>query len=222
MTNDAKSGGLGGLTRRNFTFAAVGIVALLGLGGGAKLVQAQPVCRPPGGQDELAFISACLRCEKCREVCPMNVLVPAPVDKGLINGRTPTLNFKAGWCDYCNQYNGGSPKCVEVCPTQALSLGADAEAKNTIIGKAYIVKDWCLGWQGKGCQICYRECSYEAIVLDEFARVGVLYDACNGCGRCENVCVSQMSGSYTSGATDRAITVKPIEAVDSLLKSEVR
>jgi ferredoxin-type protein NapG len=210
-----------GVTRRTFAVGAVGAIALLGLGGASKLVELKPITRPPGGQDEDGFIAACLRCEKCREVCPLNVIVPATVETGFLNTRTPTMNFKLGWCDYCKDYNGGSPRCVEVCPSAALKLTSKSTPENTIIGKAYIVKDWCLGWQGKGCRVCLEQCPYEAITVDEYSRIRVEYDACNGCGRCENVCISLMSGSYTPGATDRAITVKPTQVVDSLLANEV-
>ena len=34
-------------------------------------------------------------------------------------------------------------------------------------------------------------------------------DKCNGCGACQSVCVSQKEGSYTTGATSRAIIVVP-------------
>lgn len=37
----------------------------------------------------------------------------------------------------------------------------------------------------------------------------VIPDHCNGCGACQSVCVSQKEGSYTTGATSRAIIVVP-------------
>jgi ferredoxin-type protein NapG len=207
-------------SRRSFALGAGGAVALLGLGGAVKVIGGEPVVRPPGGQDEDAFIGACLRCEKCREVCPLKAIIPAKLEKGLINARTPTFDFKQGWCDYCAEANNGVPLCVEVCPTEALKLPVGATPETVILGKAYIVREWCLGWQLKGCRKCYDECPYEAMELDEYARPSVIGDVCNGCGKCELVCISMMSASITSGATDRAITVKPTETVEKLLAVE--
>lgn len=190
---------------------------MLGLGGAVKIAGAEPLCRPPGGQDEDHFIGTCLRCEKCREVCPNGVIRPAHLEDGLINMRTPTLNFKLGICDYCQESFDGVPQCVRVCPTEALRLPADATPESVIIGKAIIKEEWCLGWQLKGCRKCYDACPYEAIELDENARPLVILDNCNGCGICENVCVSMKNAALVTGATDRAILVKPAEIVDRLL-----
>jgi ferredoxin-type protein NapG len=208
------------LSRRGFALGAGGVVALFGLGGTVKALGSEPVCRPPGGQDEDAFIGACLRCEKCREVCPNNAVVPARLEKGLLVTRTPTFDFKKGWCDYCQEAYEGVPQCVEVCPTAALTLPADATPETVILGCAYIVKDWCLGWQLRGCRKCFDECPYEAIELDEYDRPVIIADVCNGCGLCELVCISMMGGSLNQGATDRAVTIKPSQTVERLLAEE--
>lgn len=205
------------LSRRSFALGVGGAVALLGLGGAVKLAQAQPVCRPPGGQDEASFIAACLRCEKCREACPMGVIVSARLETGLLNTRTPTFDFKLGWCDFCKSGNNGTPRCIEVCPTQALNLPAGADPEKSVLGIAYIVKDWCLGWQLKGCKTCYNECPFDAITLDYADRPLIDATLCNGCGRCEEVCPSAQATSYTVGATDRAITIKPVEVFEQLM-----
>lgn len=82
-------------------------------------------------------------------------------------------------------------RCVEACPTAALSLAADATAEGTILGKAVIIKDWCLAWdKNNGCKFCYDACPYEAIELDEFGRPVVIAERCNGCGACQNSCVA--------------------------------
>jgi ferredoxin-type protein NapG len=223
-----------GLTRRSFAIGIGGAAAVLGLGGAVKAVDAEPLCRPPGGQDEDHFIATCVRCEKCREACPMSVLKPAKLETGLINARTPTMRFTDNWCDFCEsrdddqrddeprdggQRDGGRPKCVEVCPTQALRLPKGATKENTIIGKAYVRHDWCLGWLLKGCQVCFDCCPYEAIELDDFNRPHVIWDQCNGCGKCEMECVSMKAVSIVAGATHRAITVRASETVAALLEA---
>ncbi|MCL1797677.1 MAG: 4Fe-4S dicluster domain-containing protein [Eggerthellaceae bacterium] len=211
-----------GLTRRGFALGCGSAAALLALGGTVKVVGSEALCRPPGGQDEDAFIAACIRCDKCLQICPTNVLVPAPLEKGLLNARTPTFNFKLGWCDYCKESHAGVPQCAKVCPTEALKLPEGAKPENVIMGKAYIVKEWCLAWRLKNCRICVDECPYDAIEFNNDGFPVVLLDKCNGCGLCENVCISMISTKIVNNATDRAITVKPTMTVDYLLAKESR
>lgn len=68
-------------------------------------------------------MSACIRCEKCYEVCPRGVIAPAHLEDGLLNMRTPVMDFSANWCDWCTEENGGEPLCVASCPTEALKPG---------------------------------------------------------------------------------------------------
>jgi len=206
-----------GFSRRNFVFACGGAAALFALGGTVKAIGGEVLCRPPGGQDESVLLGQCIKCRKCLQVCPTGVIVPAPLEKGLLNVFTPTLNFKLGWCDYCQESHEGVPQCVKVCPTEALKLPQDATVETVIIGKAYLVKEWCLAWHLKNCRVCVDECPYEAIEFDKNGVPVVLYDKCNGCGLCEKVCISMQSSRNVAHATDRAITVKPVEVVDRLL-----
>lgn len=202
-------------SRRTFTFGLAGAVALFGLGG-IKYLPSQPICRPPGGQDEDAFIAGCLHCERCREVCPRTAISPANIEQGLLNVRTPRMDFKSGWCDFCEEIEGG-PRCIAVCPTHALK---EVEVSEVILGKAILNRDWCLAAKGMGCHVCVDECNYDALKLGYDAVPVVNMDTCNGCGACEYVCISLSSGSITVGATDRAIVVKPTEEVEALLKEK--
>ena len=150
-----------GMTRRTLCLGAGGAAVMLGLGG-LKYVGSQPIVRPPGGQDEERLVSACIRCEKCYEICPRNVIAPAHLEDGVLNMRTPTFDFSANWCDWCADEHGGTPLCVSACPTEALKLPDGATAENTIIGKAVINTDWCLAYKLIGCRFCYDACPYEA------------------------------------------------------------
>ena len=68
----------GGMTRRTLCLGIGGAAVMLGLGG-LKYVAPQAIIRPPGGQDDERLISACIRCEKCYEICPRDVIRPAHI-----------------------------------------------------------------------------------------------------------------------------------------------
>ena len=203
------------VSRRSLCIGVGSTAVLLGLGA-LRFVGHDPLCRPPGGQDESHLVSACIRCERCYEVCPRKVIVPAHIESGLLGMRTPTLDFTTDYCDFCTEENGGSPKCVEACPTEALVLPEGATAENTLIGLAVIDTWSCLAYRDTACRECYDACPYEAIVLSDAARnplPSVVTERCNGCGACESVCLSLTAGSVASGATERAIIVRPLDAV---------
>ncbi len=205
-----------GISRRSMCIGAGSTAALLVLGG-LRYAGHNPVCRPPGGQDEAKLVSACIRCEKCYQACPRRVIVPAHIEDGLLGMRSPMLNFDNDYCDFCAEENGGHPLCAATCPTKALTLPEGANAHNAVIGVAEIDRQQCLAYRDTGCRYCYDACvkaGYNAIELDNTggdysARPHVVADKCVGCGACESVCVSQTAGSYVAGSTERAIVVKP-------------
>ncbi|MDR1082459.1 MAG: 4Fe-4S dicluster domain-containing protein [Coriobacteriales bacterium] len=190
------------LSRRSFAFGVAGTCALIGLGG-LKYLPSKPLCRPPGGQDENHLASACIHCEKCREICPKTAIAPAHIEDGILNARTPKMAFWQGWCDFCENEPRG-PRCIEVCPTQALR---SADAASAIIGIAVLNRDWCLAAKGMGCRVCVDACPYEALFVGDDRVPVVDESACNGCGACEFACVSMSAGSLSVGATDKAIVV---------------
>jgi ferredoxin-type protein NapG len=143
--------------------------------------------------------------------------VPSHIEAGILNMRTPTLDFSGDYCDWCGEANNGDPLCDKVCPTLALRLPEGASAKNTIIGVAELYTTWCLAYKLIGCRFCYDACPYEAMELDGNNRPYVLNDRCNGCGACESVCVSLQSGSIAEGADERAIIVRPLRQDGSVL-----
>lgn len=196
------------ISRRSFVLGAGGIAVLGGIGG-LRFAPHRACVRPPGGQDEGRMVSACIRCERCYEICPRNVIAPAHIETGIVAMRTPTFDFSRDYCDWCQEGNDGQPLCVSVCPTLALELPAGATPENTILGKAVLNKDWCLAYKLIGCRYCYDACPYEAMGLDSNGRPYVIDEKCNGCGACESVCVSLKNASISSGATERAIIVRP-------------
>lgn len=207
------------VSRRALCIGAGSTAVLLGLGA-LRYAGHNPLVRPPGGQDESHLVSACIRCERCYEVCPRKVIVPAHIEDGLLGMRSPMLSFDANYCDFCQEENGGTPLCCEVCPTDALALSEGATADTTILGLAVIDQWQCLAYRETGCRECYDACcearETPAIELTNDAstpRPVVIAENCNGCGACESACISLSAGSIAEGAQARAIVVKPLSAL---------
>lgn len=178
--------------------AAGSIAALVGLGAFVRNGRRKSFLRPPGGQDEETFIARCIKCDRCRSVCPRSAIGVVPASDGLLEARTPVMKYHIGSCDFCN-------KCVGVCPTEALQ---PFDIKSVKIGIA-VVTDRCIAWDSGGCTVCGRECSYGAISFDAQKRPVVDQAKCNGCGVCENVCPALVLRSYVGG-TVRGIEVRPV------------
>lgn len=194
---------MSGITRRDLIGGVAGAAVLVALGAGGKVAYgaSDPLLRPPGGQDEAHFIATCIRCDRCVTVCPTEAIAVANLDKGVVNARTPYLNFHQGYCTFCD----GEYRCIANCPTEALRPFDGAVDK---IGIAVVDSDLCITFSAAGgCRICVDECPYEAISLDEHGRPVVDVDACNGCGACEEKCPSSVYRNY-SKTTRRGINVE--------------
>lgn len=206
-----------GLTRRSLCIGLGGAAALVAIGGLSTLPAAELV-RPPGGQDERRLMASCVRCGRCIESCPNRVIVPSRLEDGVFGVRMPTVSFNDGWCDFCDQDNGGRPRCVAACATGALSLPTDAQAADVVIGKAVVVRDWCLSWVNYvGCRECYKACKelYDAITLNEYQCPEVDREKCVGCGACQAACISQGEKAVAPDAPTRAIVVVPSRGADA-------
>ena len=105
-----------------------------------------------------------------------------------------------------------------MCPTQAIVLPTGATLGNTetgevgtvILGVAEVNRDWCLAQRGMGCHECVDACAFDALELGYDHVPVVDVERCNGCGACENACISLTAGAIAPGATDRAIVVVPL------------
>ena len=195
-------------TRRGVICGTVGAVALLALGC-VDIASSEALVRPPGAQDEDMLLATCIRCQKCMEVCPQNAINITHIENGFLQARLPKMDFHLGWCNFCEDVNGG-PRCAAVCPTGAI---AKIDSPTVKIGVAQLTREWCLAYRGTGCHSCQDACTYNAITLDADHVPVVNESACNGCGACENACISLSAGSLSgtwdsSHPTDRAITVK--------------
>ena len=106
--------------------------------------------RPPGALkdarlDEHEFLSACIKCGQCVQVCPVEAIKLADLADGYGIG-VPYIDARAQACDFsCDGL-----QCVLACPTGALThdLNYPAEAR---MGFARLARpDSCLAIQGKG------------------------------------------------------------------------
>jgi len=197
-------------SRRRLIIA--GIMGLIGL----PLLKTNPtnkigksrLVRPPGAQDEEAFLRKCLRCGQCMKICPENAIQPALAEGGLEGLWTPIIVPTIGYCSYtCNdddkQYNN---LCGIVCPSGAIEK-LTLETKHKLkIGTAYIDRTKCIPWtDGKNCGVCEEHCPVQggkAIIHEPvYQHRGkfypkdkplllpkVLKERCIGCGICEYVC----------------------------------
>jgi len=186
------------ISRRTFTkLAAVAMVAPNLIAPRRVLAKDADrlIIRPPGAQLAEEFLARCNRCQRCVQVCPTRVVVPASLDYGLLACNTPVMSFKRSYCNSCL-------KCSQVCPTGALQ----PVTEDTLdIGLAVIVEQDCVAWDWVGCTVCVDVCPLKAISLDEQKRPVVAVEKCNGCGLCELKCPATSLGRKSG----KGVLIKP-------------
>ncbi|RPI34916.1 MAG: 4Fe-4S binding protein, partial [Chloroflexota bacterium] len=187
------------LSRRDALAAiAAGTAGLLLLRTDLRSRQRNPLLiRPPGANDENAFLSSCLRCSQCMKICPTSALQPAVDQAGLEGYWTPVLTPRVGYCDY------GCTACGQVCPSGAIPLLSLEDKRVVVVGKATVNRNRCLPWASAiPCIVCEEMCPtpQKSIRLEEVEvttaageqilvqRPYVLREICIGCGICENHC----------------------------------
>lgn len=157
----------------------------------------EPVLRPPGAMDEETFISGCIRCGICVDVClshQTGVLKTMTLADGYHNAGLPRFVTPDSYCTRCLE-------CNLVCPTMVLKKTTPDKLG---IGTAIINKEKCLLSKGKFCDRCFEFCELGAIVEDETfvfqnnnhkqsGKMRVRFpkikeDICDGCGICAHNC----------------------------------
>lgn len=127
--------------------------------------------RPPGAVSEPVFGAICVRCGRCAEVCPQEIITLLPLSVGLKNAFTPVLTP-----------NGACTReldCIQACPTGALQRISLEELK---MGTATIDEKEC-----RNCGLCIPPCReiVDAIKwTSDKKRVYIEADTCIGCGAC--------------------------------------
>ncbi|MBT3332667.1 MAG: 4Fe-4S dicluster domain-containing protein, partial [Rhodospirillaceae bacterium] len=118
--------------------------------------------RPPGAlPNDDAFVSACIGCGLCGEVCPPRCIKFHSRDggeggeggegggMGRTEINTPYIDPSVRACSLCG-------KCMEVCPTAALS---PTLRKKVAMGIAQIDRTACYPWVDRGvCGACVTIC----------------------------------------------------------------
>ncbi len=151
--------------------------------------------RPPGANNEMDFLSACLRCGLCVRDCPYDTLKLSKLGDNVVLG-TPYFEARDIPCEMCEDI-----PCVKACPSGAL----DPQLKNiddAQMGLAVLIdQEACIAFQGLRCEVCYNVCPVrdKAISIDYLhnKRTGkhalfipVVHSSdCTGCGKCEHACI---------------------------------
>ncbi len=125
--------------------AGVAVVGLSLVGYFPILKQLFDRLRPPGAIRESEFLSACIKCGQCVQVCPVEAIKLADGDEGYGLG-APYIDARVQACDFsCD-----AVQCVLACPTGALSHDI-AKKEEVTMGVARLARpDACLAMNGKG------------------------------------------------------------------------
>lgn len=161
--------------RRRFlrTVLLTGGVMGAALSGWLPIAYAQrPRLRPPGALDEHEFLSSCIKCGQCVQVCPVQAIKLADLVDGFGVG-VPYIDARQQACDFsCD-----AVQCILACPTGSLTynkpaympvregaglagkpilMAKEKDAENTLnlkerMGVARLVRpETCLAVKGKG------------------------------------------------------------------------
>ncbi|GAB1392710.1 ferredoxin-type protein NapG [Rhodocyclaceae bacterium] len=105
--------------RRRFLRTALLTGGVLGaaLSGYLPIAYAQKKrLRPPGALDEKDFLSSCIKCGQCVQVCPVDAIKLADLTDGFGVG-TPYIDAREQACDFsCD-----AVQCILACPTGSLT-----------------------------------------------------------------------------------------------------
>ena len=166
---------------------------------------AQGWIRPPYAIDELEFLLACTRCDKCVKACPHEIIFPLSTKLGVKVGSTPALDLLNKACYLCEDW-----PCVTACETGALAfpqINSDMEQNNDsvltdakeqvlkhnerslpVISRVSIDQDLCLPYSGPECGAC-RVCPVDGAMVWNMEKPDINQALCVGCGLCREACV---------------------------------
>jgi ferredoxin-type protein NapG len=151
--------------RRQFmrTMALLGTVTAGALAGILPAVKGWAIrLRPPGALVEQEFLSACIKCGQCVQVCPVKAIKLADIGDGVGVG-TPYIDSRAQACDFsCDGL-----QCVLACPTGSLTHEINFSHQVDIgIAKLLRPKN-CLAVNGKGFKGPARGAEFKGLMRYE-------------------------------------------------------
>jgi MauM/NapG family ferredoxin protein len=169
------------------TVATAGVLGVLGaVARGDPAPRLRPgeaaVLRPPGALAEEDFLGACIRCQVCRDSCPVAAIRPAAAGDPAPAG-TPLIKPVEAACTLCLA-------CTQACPTGALVALDQPAAVN--MGTAVVDERTCVSHNRTGvCGACHTACPLRnfALTQDLHNAPIVNVDHCVGCGLCEAACI---------------------------------
>ncbi len=149
--------------------------------------QASHWIRPPYALDELEFLLACTRCDKCIEACPHNVIFKLPGRLGAQVIGTPAMDLLNKACHLCEDW-----PCVEACEPKALIFPereSDGAKSLPHIAHAEINTQTCLPYLGPECGACESSCPVPGALKWDMTRPYIDPELCTGCGLCREACI---------------------------------
>ena len=169
------------ISRRDFASFIGKVVILTGVVGSVPVLASKEITsrRPPGAVEEDVFRLVCVRCGRCAQVCPPQIIRLIGLLDNPSAAGTPLL-IDNGICQL--DFN-----CINVCPSGALQPVPKDKAK---MGTSYINRDKCIG-----CGICIKVCDQiaEAISWEDATKKKAIINPgkCLGCGACIPECPVQ-------------------------------
>ncbi|MBC7385365.1 MAG: 4Fe-4S binding protein [Cryobacterium sp.] len=188
--------------------------------------------RPPMSREESDFLSSCIRCGECMKACPTGTLKPAGLEHGIRSLWTPVMTPLEAPCkEGCNACSVACP--TDAITKYAVTDKYKFKAGTAVFNPSNCISFT----EGKFCSECVRVCPTNAITIkkgwepnptgpqhrwgvsasgsEEIAPTGlnptrpvhVNYDACVGCGACENSCNQIVFGqpAMTTTSQGRAV-----------------
>ncbi len=160
--------------------------------------EAERWLRPPFAREELDFLLACTRCDKCIEACPHDVLFKLPARWGLKAVGTPAMDLARRGCHMCEDW-----PCVAACEPNALMMAVAQKAPEEApeengtpsapLPKLALVEidvKTCLPYQGPECGACADSCPVPGALQLHGTKPVIDQDACTGCALCREACIA--------------------------------